>query len=187
MKKVFLLATTAVFMTTANAWADPVTVSVPQLAVQAELTPLAAFTKVKDLNFGGMVFNPSDFTGAGADEYVVFGGIVLDSDTLEYESVVKAHYGTSSRGKYTYTGSLNLNGGTLNIGGQTCTLDNGRCDTGDIALSDNAKLDWVGFYCSAAPDKECYFGGALKVKGSYLSTLTSTASLDENLTITYNY
>ena len=187
MKKVFLLATTAVFMTTANAWADPVTVSVPQLAVQAELTPLAAFTKVKDLNFGGMVFDKTDL---GDGDYVSFGDIVIDSDTPYYDAspAVKAHYGTTSRGKYTYTGSLNFNGGTFTIGGQACTLNvNGSCSTvANIAVGDNAKFGHVQVTCTASPN-ECYFGGPLFVKKSYLEGLNSTATLSENLTITYNY
>ena len=190
MKKVFLLATTAVFMTTANAMAaDPVTVSMTALAVQAELTPLAAFTKNKELNFGGIVFNPSDFSGAGANDYVSFGEILEDSDTPNYTSVVKAHYGTPSRGKYTYTGSLNFNGGTFTIGDQACTLSGGSigsCGFTTIALGENARLDYVLVQCTATP-KECYFGGLLKVKKSYLESLESTGKIDQSLTITYNY
>ena len=185
MKKVFLLATTAVFMTSANAWAaSDVTVDQP-LGVKAELTPLAALTKVNDLNFGGMVFDPD---ALGDSDYVSFGAIYHDSDTPNYTSVVKAHYGTPKRGQYTYTGSLNLNGGIFTIGGQACTLSSfGYCSVDDIALGENAKLFNAVVLCTATPNKECYFSGALSVKKDYLSSLTSTTVLNENVTITYNY
>ena len=186
MKKVFLLATTAVFMTTANAWAaSDVTVDQP-LGVKAELTPLAALTKASDLNFGGMVFDPD---ALGSEDYVSFGTIWRDSDTPHYDpTTVKAHYGTTSRGKYTYTGSLNLNGGIFTIGGQACTLSSfGYCSVDDIALGENAKLFNAVVLCTATPNKECYFSGALSVKKDYLSSLTSTTALNENVTITYNY
>ena len=188
MKKVFLLATTAVFMTTANAWAaDPVTVSVPALGVKAELTPLAALIHQADLNFGGIVFDPDALGDADENGYVRFVDVGHNSDTPFYFPVVKAHYGDTSRGQYTYTGSLNLNGGTFTIGGETCVLDGGNCETDHpIALGENAELDYLDVLCTATP-KKCYFSGRLAVKESYLSTLESTASLNESLTITYNY
>ena len=189
MKKIFLLATTAVFMTTASAMAaSDVTVD-EELGVKAELTPLAALTKESDLNFGGLVFDPSNLGTADGNGYVNLVAFDADEEKPSYSSspAVKAHYGTPSRGHYTYTGSLNLNGGMFTIGGQSCTLNGVYCDTDEIALGENAKLSWVGVKCTASPNKECYFGGELRLKKTYLESLESTATLSQSLTITYNY
>ena len=127
MKKVFLLATTAVFMTTANAWAEDPTPAIATdgqsatINVGATIEPAALITGVTDINFGTIVTTKNKvgtgsftdligFYGAGPeDEFECF----KFTDDPTYGAAI-ACKGTTSAGSYTISGtpvSISIVGG----------------------------------------------------------------------------
>ena len=76
MKKIFLLATTAVFMTTANAWAENPTPAIATdgqsatINVGATIQEAALITKVEDINFGTIVTTKKKIDGGNMKHYL---------------------------------------------------------------------------------------------------------------------
>ena len=117
MKKVFLLATTAVFMTTANAWAEdpaPAIAADGQSAtvnVGAKIEKAALITGVTDINFG-TVYTTKDKVGDGVFSFLAYftgAGTENDFQCLKFSDDVDngaiACKGTTTAGSYTISGT----------------------------------------------------------------------------------
>ena len=117
MKKIFLLATTAVFMTTANAWAEdpaPAIAADGQSAtvnVGAKIEKAALITGVTDINFG-TVYTTKDKVGDGVFSFLAYftgAGTENDFQCLKFSDDVDngaiACKGTTSAGSYTISGT----------------------------------------------------------------------------------
>ena len=126
MKKVFLLATTAVFMTTANAWAEDPTPAIATdgqsatINVGATIEKAALITGVTDINFGtvyttknkvgdGDFGSLARFTGAGGED-----DFQCEKFTDNPSNAAIACKGETSAGSYTISGtpaSISIVGG----------------------------------------------------------------------------
>ena len=117
MKKIFLLATTAVFMTTANAWADDPTPAIATdgqsatINVGAKIEKAALITEVKDINFGTIVTTKNKIGTASFSFLAGFTGSGGEDDFACYEftdspsNAAMACKDATTAGSYTISGT----------------------------------------------------------------------------------
>ena len=191
MKKIFLLATTAVFMTTANAWADDLPTS--SMPVTFTLKKLSAITDIQPMKGGTITIDPrfvNDYDGTDFMDIVSFGtgmtGLV-NTPTVKVTG--------SANGSFKTTDTL-IDGDHFYVQGmgsstrQDCTVANDgfSCEfSSAVELADGVKLRSLWFSYSSGESK--WFSYAiLQASKAYLQT---TGNYDEpksySLTIGYDH
>ena len=185
MKKVFLLATTAVFMTTANAWAEdpaPAIATDGQSAtinVGATIQEAALITKVEDINFGTVVTTRK---GVNGDQMAYFSSDAkFHCQKLDDSgNAAVACKDTTSAGSYTISGtaaSISIVGGE---GG-------GHHKTIDLSPSKNiSALVYLPYLTPAAEGKH-YFSASLNRKANTDLDDTDFGEFSGSFTIQLGY
>ena len=191
MKKIFLLATTAVFMTTANAWAEdpaPAIATAGQSAtinVGATIEPAALITGVTDINFGTIVTTKNkigdgifealaEFFGAGTEN-----DFHCDKFTDDPDSAATACKDDWRAGSYTISGtpvSISIVGAN-NQGGKTI----------DLSPSGNIYAEVYLPSTTPAAEGKHYFEAHLYRKASTNLEDTDFATFTKSFTIQLGY
>ena len=187
MKKIFLLATTAVFMTTANAWAEDLETS--SMPVTFTLKKMSGITDIQPMKGGTITIDPrfvNDYDGTDFMDIVSFEGGIPESNSPTVK-VTGNDYGsfkttdTLVNGDHFYVQAMGSSTW------QDCTVNDGsNCHfSSAVELADGLKLKDFYFYLVS---EKCFSQSFRQASKAYLQ---DTGNYDEpksySITIGYDH